>query len=396
MVPLFCEEVSVLALQGENSGMINVLHVVDNLSQSSGIATMLMNFYHHVDRKKIRFSFLIFPNKGTSSTPNYISDIKKKDDKVFQIECLINPNSVVKGIVQLFAFFHDHKGEFDIVHLHTPVVAPIVMFAAMRGGINVRILHAHSTMFSSNILKEKFSELMVKFGRKYITDMFACSKEAAYFMFGTDENVYIIHNAIDTRKFLFDVSERQKKRNAIGLNDNHVVVIQVAQFSEIKNHFFLVDVIKNIQENNGDFRFLFVGDGILRKEFERLLEEKRMGKYCCFVGNVSDVNNYLSAADLFILPSLKEGLPVSVIEAQANGLKCILSDTITKECNINAVMYVPLDVNRWIHAIKDTYINSTEERIEANENIANSHFNIYIEAQKMVNVYNTKGKNIYE
>lgn len=239
-------------------------------------------------------------------------------------------------------------------------------------------------MTSPNRLKALINTLLTYRIKQLSNHYWACSTEAAKFLYGNGFSEYeMIYNAVDVNSFQFDQAVRRKVRTKLDIHD-FIAVIHVSNFSPIKNHMFLVDVIQNSPDN---IKFIFVGDGSEREKFERALIEKNIIKKCVFLGRRSDINIILQGADLMLLPSLKEGLPVTIVEAQASGLPCILSDTITRDVDVNHISYLQLNTAQWINAISSFSSLKDDERKILSDHFSSSYFNIKNEANRVMNLY---------
>jgi len=370
---------------------MRVLQVLDNLSRDSGVSSVVVNLYNHIDQKRVRMDFLIF-KEGNDS---YIDEIESSGGKVY---CLKNPLSikqVLLAIIQIDRFFKTHSNEYDVIHVHSPSLCEFTLKPAMKNGIKSRIIHSHSSMTSPSRVKRLLNSYLQRNIQKYANYFWACSHEAAVFLYGealvNQNKVTIIRNAINPEKYHFDDSVRTLIRNSVEWNDK-TICIHISNYSRIKNVQFLVAVIKKLTDNYSTYRFLFIGDGPTKNELEEMLEKENLSKYCFFTGRTNRVSDFLNAADLLLLPSLKEGLPVVVVEAQATGLPCILSNTITKEVNVGNVQYVNLNFDEWIDTIVQTRKCNSEDRSTASESFRNCRFNILKEAERVQALYNNLGR----
>jgi len=227
---------------------------------------------------------------------------------------------------------------------------------------------------------------------KYSTDLFGCSKEACEFLFGercfNDNRVRIINNGIETENFVFNEEIRVKMREELGIKDSTIVVGHVGRFSYPKNHDFLIDIFKKVNEKNRNTLLLLVGDGNLREAIERKVEYLGLSNRVIFAGIRSDVADVLQAMDIFVFPSLYEGLPVTLVEAQASGLPCVISDNITKQVQITDLIH-PVSLERspeyWSKKILEVTKDSL--RIDTSSLIRENNFDIYSIAKTLTTFY---------
>lgn len=359
---------------------------MDNLSVDAGVSTVVMNLYRNMDKGKVCFDFLICKK----SSGFYTEEIIKNNDKIY---CFGNPLSFKEHFCAIFKikkFFKNKKGYYDIVHLHSPTLAFFTLKYAKKYGIRHRIVHSHSTMMSLKKFKTLINNYLIKKIPKYANHFWACSSEAAKFLYSKDvlkkNKVEIIKNAVNIEKFIYNEKIAKNIRKTYKL-DNKIIVAHISNFSPIKNHMFLLDIIKDISQINNNVLFLFIGDGPTRKKFEKIINEWGLGKFCIFTGRVQNVEQYLMISDLVILPSLKEGLPVTIIEAQASGVPCIISDTITKEVNTGIVKQIPLKKEEWVRSLNNVEKMNLKKRKNNQEVFLKSQFNIELESKRVENLY---------
>ena len=296
-----------------------------------------MNYYRHIDRNKVQFDFLVHRDFEA----DYDQEIVSLGGKIYRLPPL-NPFSRTYRS-QLDDFFEKHR-EYKIVHSHLDCMAGIPLKSAKKYGVPVCIAHAHS----SNQTKDKKYLLKLLFKKnikKNATDLFACSQAAGRWMFGGNQ-FRVLNNAIDTSVFAVNVDLRDEVRHELVIPDDALVIGHVGRFAPPKNHKFIVEIFSEVLQTEKNARLLFVGDGDLRKETEDLVLTLGISESVIFAGLRSDVNRILQAMDVFLFPSLYEGLPVSVIEAQAAGVPCLISDQVPIECKkTDLVKQIPLQSN---------------------------------------------------
>lgn len=243
------------------------------------------------------------------------------------------------------------------------------------------IVQSHNTRIEKDKLKIKyiFHTLMKKY-EKYVDYRLACSEAAGHFLFSKPFD--ILKNGVDLSKFTFNNTDRKEIRQKLNINNNEILLLNIGRLSQQKNQLFLIDILKHLDNN---YKLLLIGEG----ENKQLLEEKI--KTNGLINNIiileptNYVQKYYSAADLFLLPSLHEGLPVVGIEAQANGLRCFFSDSITKEIIISSNC-IQLSINNptiWSSRIKD----SSLERMDNRELLQTHGYNIKTSSEKLKNIY---------
>lgn len=362
--------------------MITVLHCVSNMDRA-GIETMLMNYYRNIDKDKVQFYFLCNKKKPGA----YDEEIKSMGGKIFYTPGL-NPlqwfkyQKVVKEIII--------DNNIDIVHVHNGAFGYQALLAAKKVGIKVRICHVHGTKIDFNLKLPL--KLIYKTQLKMVANYYwGCGLEAVTFYFGKkvikSKNYTLLTNAIDEQKFKFSESLRRKIRDYYNIDDDKIVIGHVGRFMKQKNHKFLIKLFEQLLKKNKKYVLLLIGDGELQEKIKKEIVMKNLTDSVILTGNIPNVNECYNAMDLFILPSLFEGLPVVGIEAQANGLNCIFSDSISKEVDITSnVDFLSLNDSlcTWINEVEKL---STKKRNKITDEIKNNNYSIKEEAKKLENKY---------
>lgn len=300
--------------------MIRVLQVVTYMGRG-GLETMLMNYYRNIDRDKVQFDFLTHRDERW----DYDDEIESLGGKIYHLPKL-NPFSK-NYLNALDKFFKEHK-EYQIVHCHQDCLSGVVLKVAKKNGVKLTIAHSHSTSQDKN-LRYILKILEKKKIPKYADKLFACGKEAGRWMFNTD-NFDILNNAIDTDLYTYNKEKSCKLKRELGI-EGKFVVGNVGRLYYPKNHKFIVDIFNEIQKIRNDSVLLLVGEGSLRQSIEEKIEYLGIKDKVIMTGVRDDVNDLMQVMDVFLFPSLYEGLGIALIEAQAAGLKCVISNTIPKE-----------------------------------------------------------------
>lgn len=331
---------------------MRVLQVVTHMNRG-GLETMLMNYYRHIDKNKIQFDFLT--HRPESETKDYDDEIRALGGRIYHMPPLnpFNPHY----FKMLDQFFEEHS-EYKIVHAHLDCMSGYPLRIAKKHGVPVRIAHAHTTLIDKNI--KKYIKL---FSKKRIssvaTILFACGKEAGSWMFAGDK-FQILNNAIDVREYVFDVNKRLKVRNEFGLEDDEFIIGHVGNFTEAKNHEFILNLIEEVSKETTKIKFVLVGDGERRTQYQRIAHELKIDDKVIFTGKRQDVSSLMQGFDLFIFPSIYEGLPVTLVEAQASGLPCLVSQNVTREISITEnIRFLSLE---YIEEWKQEIVKLSRER----------------------------------
>lgn len=363
--------------------MIRILQVVTYMGRG-GLETMLMNYYRNIDRSKVQFDFLVHRDFEA----DYDKDILSLGGKIYHVSRLVPWSKVYKN--ELCRFFIEHP-EYKIVHVHQDCLSSVALQCAEKSGIPVRIAHSHNSNQDKN-LKYLIKKYYMKKIPKYATDLFACSSDAGNWMFN-GHDYKILTNAIDTKKYKYSASVAEQVKTEFGIGKNDLVIGHVGRFNPQKNHVFLIDVFAECVKLNPEAKLLLVGDGAGKAKIQEKIKKLGIDKKVIFAGIRSDVERLLQAMDVFVFPSLYEGLPVTMVEAQAAGLPCVISDKVPEECimteGLVAVKSLSDSVENWAECIlskKDTV------RQDVSNDIKNRGFDIKSASKWLEEFYIEKAK----
>jgi glycosyltransferase involved in cell wall biosynthesis len=228
----------------------------------------------------------------------------------------------------------------------------VILKAAKKHGVPVRIAHSHNSNQDKN-LKYLIKLYYRRQIPKYASDLFACGKDAGDWMF-RGEPYTVMNNAIDSKQYVPNLQKRLSVRKMLGIPEDTFVLGHVGRFFPQKNHTFLLDIFAELKRLKEDAVLLLVGDGELRAEIEQKVKDLNLTENVIFTGVRSDVPDLMQAMDCFVFPSIYEGLPLTLVEAQASGLPCIVSDRVPIESKLtDLLIQVPLElgVERWADAV---------------------------------------------
>lgn len=364
---------------------IRILYVNGGIMHRGGIESYMMNYYRHIDRTKVQIDFIVHGHeKGV-----YDDEIKSMGGKIYHVP--VKSKDYFGNIKELKKIFK--TGRYKIVHSHMDAMSMVVLKIAKKCGVPVRIAHSHNTQhLTNNKLKFILNEYARKNISKYATHLFACSEEAGRWLFGDKNfdigNVKIINNAIDIEKFKFNKEKREKLRKELDLEENFVIG-NIGRFDYQKNHLFLLDIFKETLNYIDNAKLILIGDGHLKSKIEEKILELNIKDNVIMLGIRTDINDIMNIFDIFILPSLFEGLPVVGIESQANGLPCLFSEDITKEVDFTKNSYfIKRDTNLklWTDIIYKIYERKMI-RLDVENKLIITKYNINKEALKLQNIY---------
>ena len=308
---------------------IRILQVVTIMNRG-GLETMLMNYYRQMDRTKIQFDFMVHRNEEG----HYDEEILKLGGNIYRMP-QIRPGNYKRYFRLLDEFFSSHS-EYKVVHSHINENSSFVLRAANKANVPCRIAHSHLSDLAIDI-KLPFRIYARNVMKNHPTDYFSCSQKAGDWLFGkkiSDSTRHLVlNNAVNVNEFKFNQSARNQIRKELKIEDK-LVIGHIGRFNKQKNHNFLLDIFKTVHEQQTNAVLVLVGEGHLRQSIEKKASELGISDQVLFLGVREDISTIMHGFDLFLFPSLFEGLPVVLVEAQAAGLKCIVSDSITSESDI--------------------------------------------------------------
>lgn len=371
----------------ENYGSkTKVLYVLDSLKQRSGVTAVAMNYFRNIDKDKVHIDFLVLED----SEESIIQEIRNLGSEVYFMPKLGLFN--VSRISKFYNDFFKKHNDYKIIHSHFNQIDFMVFHYAKKYGAKHCISHSHNTKYSDNKLKS-IRNWMMCLPLRHIADTWAaCGIEAGQFLYGKDflesKRHLIINNAINIDKFTYNLEIRNEKRSELGLDDKFIIG-NVGRLRLQKNQSYLLRLFSELLKDKNHvekYHLLLIGDGELKQSLKKLSDELNISEFVTFLGTRSDVNELLQAMDIFVLPSLYEGLPVIGIEAQASGLSCLFSNNVTDEVSLCNSKFLPLsdDFSPWIDEITKS---KRTERYDTRNIIIEKGFSIKDEANKLTDFY---------
>ena len=317
-----------------------------------GYDIVATNLQEHLDKNKFECTFYI---RGET-----VGDLEAK--AIQNGARIIHKPDNIKGFVKEYKHLKQTmvQGGFDIVHTHLMYYGGLVMRAAYKAGVKKRVPHSHMTnpcMQNRSFIKKCavkiYGMVMRMWLNRYGTDLIACGPEAGKFLYGKrafNKRVILLNNAIDLNKFNYTIDKRKTVRQQMEL-DGKLVIGHIGRLNYVKNHDFLIDVFYEVQKSVPESVLLIVGEGEERKNIEKKACLLGISEKVIITGVRNDVENMLVAIDVLVFPSLYEGLPLALIEAQATKLPCVISDTVSRYAKQNTnVKYLSLKTSPEIWA----------------------------------------------
>ena len=272
--------------------------------------------------------------------------------------------------------------KYDVVHIHSSVIGftSLVLGETKKANVPIRISHGHGS-FGESKVKRIAHDVMRYYIRRTATLYAGCSDQAGIYLFGKkgihSDKWIKVPNAIETRKFRYNADARTRKRAEIGMGDNELLLGAVGYLEEVKNHVFLINVMGKLKESGLCAKLIILGAGSLKDKLAFEIHSAGLDKDIILYGQSDDIPGWLSAMDCYLMPSLSEGLPISAVEAQASGLKCILSDRISTEVDILPdIRHLPIDggVDPWVKEIDGMITADEDIRCRAADKVADAGF----------------------
>ncbi len=361
---------------------IRVLQVLGCLDRG-GAENMIMSVYRNIDREKIQFDFILHLNRKS----DFDDEAKSLGAQIFYAP-QYNGKNHFEYKKWWNDFFKAHP-EYKLLHSHIRSTASIYTEIAHKYGVKT-IVHSHSTMTAGSGLGAMVKNLMQRNITKHADKCLACSDVAGKWLF-KDHEYTLYPNSIDAKKFEFSEANRLKIREKHNLGESFVIG-HVGRYHKIKNQTFLMDIFAQILKKRPDSYLVLVGEkigseGMEKSELVDYAKSKGVFDRCVFAGNVPNVNEYMSAFDVFVFPSLYEGLPVTLIEAQASGIHCFVSDTVSPESKItDNLEFVSLEKTdaEWAEKIMSF---DYSQRTSSYEDIYNAGYDIEAGVSNLMGIY---------
>ena len=360
---------------------IRVAHVMGKM-MSGGVESIIMNYYRHIDKDKVQFDFIV----DEDSTVIPIDEIEKLGGKVIMVPPY---QKLHKYMIKLAKVFKEN--EYQIVHSNINALSVFPMMAAKIAGVKIRIAHNHSTSNNKEIKITLVKNVLKPFSKIFPNKYFACSELAGKWLFGEDfyneGRVKLIKNAIDISKFIYNEDKRTCIRKEMELEDKFVIG-HVGRFMFQKNHDFLIEIFNEVNKIDNNVYLLLIGEGELENSIYEKVEKLGLTSKVKFLGIRDDVNDIMQAMDVFVFPSRYEGLGMVAVEAQAAGLKTIVSDEIPIEAKVTELLeYCNLEQTPKEWAIKILESKNGYLRQDTSKEIEDNGYEIKRASKKLEEIY---------
>lgn len=364
--------------------LVKVLQILSTLTKDSGVAAFIMNYYRNIDKTKIQFDFLYFEK----ADKELIEEIVRLGGKVYFAQ---KPSlkHIFKTYREFNNIFKNSLNEYIAVHLHEVYLIHFISCYCKKYHIKHLITHAHTTKYSDNHISALRNKIMCLGLNNTATDFFACSKAAGNFYYGQNAvesgNVKIIANAINLEKYKFNETVRNRVRKELKIDDKFVVG-HIGRMAAQKNQIFLLNVFAEVKKRNDNVVLLMIGDGALRKNLEEEILNLGLKDSVMLLGVRNDVPDLLMAMDLYVMPSLFEGLGIAAVEAQATGLKCVLSNEVPDEVNCGNCQFISLNqsIDIWSKCILQEICYRSER---SSINVKINDYDIFKCSNNLQNLY---------
>ena len=350
-----------------NKRELKILEAFGEPIADGGQEAFVFGVMKHMDMTGLKIDCL---TAYDCQSKRYNDLVESLGGKVYALKLPFAPGKSRMNIARPFKkFLQTHR--YDIVHVHSGSISALAIMASVadQAGVEKVIVHSHATGRKDSVKHKVLRYLASLSMRKHVDVYCACSQKAADWKFEPkySKQAKIIKNGIDIQRFAFDKDKRRQMRYELGINDQTLVIGHVGRFTAEKNQKFLIEVFKELQKIMPDSKLLLVGDGEMQAKLQRSCSASGIEDKVIFTGSVTNAEDYLMTMDVFVMPSLFEGLGIAAVEAQAAGLPVYLSDRIPSEVLITGVSKaLPLKAGpqKWADEICKAHVREREKNLE--------------------------------
>lgn len=362
---------------------IRVLYITDTFRQRSGITAVIRNYLTHFDWDKIQVDLLV----NDTSEEEAVEQMRKLGANIFYMPVL-GMRTISPFFKFIKSFFKEHH--YDIVHSHYYQIDTLV-FPIAKKHFNCKcISHSHSTKYSEYFIRGLRNRIMCWNIGKVADYWAACSNDAGIFLFGksfqNSPKKLIVINGVESKEYLFDNLVREQKRKEFGIGNEEIIVGHIGRMAPQKNPLFLLDIFQELLKINDKYRLMMVGNGPMESEVRDKATRLGLNDKIYFAGVRNDVPKLINAFDFFLFPSLYEGLGIVAVEAQANGLNCLVSDVIPSEVDLTGITRLSLKkpASEWAQTINEIGTNRHENNVQK---VVEAGYDIQIAANALYDFY---------
>lgn len=327
-----------------------ILHVLGGLDHG-GAEAFIMNALRFINRSKYEFGIATFMQPKNGEKFDFEDELKAMGVKLYHVadNRFKNPLKFENDIAKLVK-----ENGYTTVHSHIDFMSALVLAGAKKGGATKRIAHSHSVnnMKINSKKMQLISGVLRRKLNRVATERIACGEDAGKFLFGPKQRFTVIHNGVDLERFRFNANTRHKMRVKCGFDDDEMILLNIGRLEEVKNHGKVIDIFGDYLRKNKKAHLIIIGNGSLKEMIEEKIASERLGDYVTLIPAQDKVELYYMMADVFVMPSLFEGIPNVGVEAQACGMKCLFSDKVPREVKIlDSTEFIPLNGD-WLGSIK--------------------------------------------
>lgn len=360
--------------------------VIGLTDKMGGVETFIYNTTRFSDKNKYEYDFLVHGTNHTvfqKEITNFYNDGKKHFFFVPSIKR--NPVASLKALSK---FYKKNASKYDYVHLETGATSEIMYVYPFIKKYNLKVItHSHNGNGYTPIINVLFQPLVNKVSLKELS----CSDEATNWLFGkkNKKNVITVNNGIDIHRFTFDLQSRKQIRNKYHISDDTLIIGHIGRFSEQKNHKFILKIFKSVLNERPNSILMLVGTGELEEKIQKQIRELNLQQKVILCGLQSKTEDFYSAFDVFLMPSLYEGLPVVGVEAQCEGLPCFFSDRISNKILITSNAYlISLEKSTYYWAKSILKINiDTNNRSKYSSQVIDAGYSIISTVHQLEDIY---------
>lgn len=365
----------------ENNEPIRIAQIVGKWI-GGGVEAFLMNYYRNIDKSKVQFDFII--DNDSTCVPK--EEIEMLGGRVIQIPPYQHLFRYIRELTKVLK-----NNKYQIVHSNINALSVFPLYCAKKAKVPIRIAHSHSTTNKKEWKKNLIKNILKPFSKLYANEYFCCSEHAGRWLFGNklfeSEKVKVINNAIDINKFGYDEKVRVELRKELNI-DNKIVIGHIGRFIPQKNHEKIINIFNEFHKKNKNSVLLLIGEGSLKEQILNKVKELKLENEVVFLGQRNDVNKLYQVMDLFLFPSLYEGLGMVMIEAQCSNLPCVASTEVPNIVKVNDnVNFIELskDSNYWSKDILN--LIQTSHRKSKLKEVSLAGYSIDEEEKKLLNIY---------